>query len=145
MVSRWIVESGVSRGTGTSCRAAYGAPDAPVMPRKTRTRRLLGALRHGQEDADVVDVLRATEVPELRHDVVAELARVGDVAREELRPLSDLADRRQVRRAEVRGAGAEVGVARGAARLREELRAGHGLRVPCEALPLRPARHGLDD
>src|SRR5438876_8467197 len=115
------------------------------MPRKTRTRRLLGALRHGQEDADVVDVLRATEVPELRHDVVAELARVGDVARKELRPLADLANRGQVGGAEVRGAGAEVRVAGGAVGPREELGSGDGLWVVGEALPLRPGRHRLDD
>src|SRR5205085_2557163 len=125
-------------------RAAYGAPDAPVMPRKTRTPALLGPLRDREEDADVVDVLLAPEVAEDRHDVVPELARVGDVAREERRPLADLPDRGQVGRAEVRGARAEVRVAGRAARLGEELGAGDGLRVPGEPFPLRPGRHGLD-
>src|SRR5947209_1182771 len=115
------------------------------MPRKTRTPALSRSLRDREEDADVADVLRAPEVPELRHDVVAELARVGDVAGEELRPLADLADRGQVRRAQVGRARAEVGVAGGTARLGEELRTGDGLWIPGEALPLRPGRHGLHD
>src|SRR5438552_13218695 len=77
-------------------RAAYGAPDAPVIPRKTCTRRLLRTLRGGQEDPDVADVLRAPEVAELRHDLVPELARVRDVAREELRVGIRLADGAEV-------------------------------------------------
>src|SRR5262249_31109494 len=114
-----------------SKRTAYGAPEAPVMPRKTRTRTtcLLPALRGREEDADVADVLRAAEVAELRHDRVAELARVADVPREELSALSARSDRAQVGGALVRRPRAEIRVAGRAARLREELRACDGLRV----------------
>src|SRR5213075_2402844 len=113
--------------TSTS-RAAYGAPEAPVMPRKTRMARLLRAFGFAQEDAELMQ-LRLSERGELRHHVVAGLGRVGDVGREEVGPLPALADRRQVRRAEVRAAGAEIRVARGATRAREHGRAGDRLLV----------------
>src|SRR5262245_37299485 len=91
--------------TSTS-RAAYGAPEAPVMPRKTRIALLVRALGLAQEDSELVQ-LRLPERCELRHHVVAGLGRVRDVGREEIRPLPALADRREVRRTEVRAAGAE--------------------------------------
>src|SRR2546421_85655 len=87
MFSRWIADSGVSRGHRTSFRSsfsatdaatptsqsaaasdctsrfAYGAPDAPVMPRKTRTAErqrtptaLLAALRSLEERGELLQV-----------------------------------------------------------------------------------------
>src|SRR5207244_1813509 len=125
----------------SSNRAAYGAPDAPVMPRNTlngvpcrRRRRgaapprpLLRALRRDEELAELSKLVVA-ERGELRHHVVALLARIGDVRGVErrgpaLRPLGA-----QVWRAEVRRADAEVGVTRGTAGGREHLRAGQRLR-----------------
>ena len=86
-----------------SSRTAYGAPEAPVMPRKIRTGPdgpLLGALGSVEEDGDLVDLRLRELVAESRHDLVAELARVGHVLLEEADALA--ADRRQVRRAVVR-------------------------------------------
>src|SRR5262245_44867534 len=99
-------------------RAAYGAPEPPVMPRKTRTPPLAGglpaALRGGQERRDLLQLLvveaAAVLRAEDRHHVVAELTRVGDVLREE-RGVVGLADLGQVGRAEVRRARARVRVA----------------------------------
>src|SRR5207237_1750806 len=72
----------------------------------------------------------------------ARALQVGDL---ELDALVLRALRREVRRAEVRGARAEIGVAGQAACLREQRRAGLGELVPCEALLLRPLRHLRDD
>src|SRR6478672_1504960 len=122
--------------TSTS-RAEYGAPEAPVMPRKTRTsRRLLGALGFAQEDAELMQ-LHVSERRELRHHVVAGLRRVGDVRREKLRSLAALADRREVGRAEVRATGAEIRVAGGAAGAGEDRRACDRVLVVSETLALR--------
>src|SRR5207237_832997 len=137
--------SSTSARTRTSTRrAAYGAPEAPVMPRKTRTARLLRALGGTEELAELAQ-LRLAERRELRHHVVAELRRVRDVGREELRALSGLADRAQVGRTEVRAPGAEVRVTRRAAGARKGLRPGDRLSVVRETLPLRPGRDRLDD
>src|SRR5947207_15717118 len=91
--------------TSTS-RAAYGAPEAPVMPRKTRMALLFRALGLAQEDAELMQ-LRLPERGELRHHVVPRLRRVGHVSREEVGALAALADCREVGRPEVRAAGAE--------------------------------------
>src|SRR2546421_5087711 len=106
--------------TSTS-RAAYGAPEAPVIARKTRTAGLFRALGGRQERRELVE-LRIVET-ELRHDVVAELRWVTDVVVQLLRRLPARSLVAQVRRALVRATGAEVGVARGAARAGEDLRA----------------------
>src|SRR5918912_1469929 len=100
-------------------RAVYGAPDAPVMPRKTRMRRLSRALGGAQELAELLQLLVA-ERREPRHHVVAELRRIRDVVREERRALAALSDRGEVGRPEVRAAGAEIRVAGGAAGARED-------------------------
>src|SRR5262245_22054043 len=101
------------------------------------TRLLLRALRLAQEDAELMQ-LRLPEGCELGHHVVPGLRRVGHVAREEVRSLPALADRREVGRAEVRAPGAEVGVARGTARAREHGRTGNRVLVVGEALLLGP-------
>src|SRR2546423_14540513 len=131
-------------GRTSTSRAAYGAPEAPVMPRKTRTGRLFRALRLAQEDTQLVQ-LRLPERRELRHHVVARLGRVGDVVREEVGPLPALADRREVGGAEVRAARAEIGVTGGAPGGRENRRAGDRLLVVCEPLSLRRRGHGLNE
>src|ERR671934_2392893 len=51
--------------SASSSRAAYGAPDAPVIPRKTCTRLLL-PLRRLEEDGELAEV-RLAERCELRH------------------------------------------------------------------------------
>src|SRR4051794_15759905 len=91
-------------------RAAYGAPEAPVMPRKTRTRApwLFRALRRVQEDRDRMDLGGTDLQPELRHPVVAELARVGDVRGQPVAPAALRPFVAQVGSAEVGRAGAEV-------------------------------------
>src|SRR6266540_5135968 len=86
-------------------RAAYGAPEAPVMPRKTRTVGLFRALGRVEEFAQLSQLV-LSERAELRHHVVAELRRVGDVVGEALNALSVLSDRREVGRSEIRAAGA---------------------------------------
>src|SRR4029077_7020927 len=126
-------------------RAAYGAPDAPVTPRKTRTcgsvsvplRSLLPAARGVQERGDRLDLRRGELIAESRHHGVAELARVGDVIGEPLNaaaaralaaelgsPSTRAAARPsapEMGRAEVQGAGAQVRVALLAACLGEQL------------------------
>src|SRR5919198_409829 len=157
MFRRWIAESGVSRGISTSfrssfnaldaetpisqpapasassSRAAYGAPDAPVMPRKTctvarpTTPWLLLSLRSLEEDRELAQVGVAERV-ELRH------RRAGVDARRTLE-VADLevdaeilrADVRQVGRAELLSAVTVVGVTGRAAGAREELRARNGV------------------
>src|SRR3954465_2723572 len=124
----------------SSNRAAYGAPEAPVIPRKTRTTALLRTLGRLEEDRELVQVLVA-ERREGRHRRPGiDAARALEVVDLELDALVLRSLLGEVWRAEVRGAGAEVAVARHAARLREQLRAGHGLLVALEALLLRPAR-----
>src|SRR3954467_3801567 len=112
------------------------------MPRKTRTARLFRAFGRVQERAELVELLVA-ERPELRHHVVAELRRVLDVGREALDAAPALADRREIRCAEVRAAGTEIGVAGSAARTGEDGRAGDCLLVVLEALLRCPTRYGL--
>ena len=80
---------------------------------------------------------------ELRHYVVAELGRVRHVRGESLDAASALPDRRQVRRTEVRASRPEIGVARRAARAREDRGACDRVLVVLEALALRPGGHGL--
>src|SRR5262245_44861924 len=98
------------------------------MPRKTRTARLVGALGLAQEDAELMQ-LDVSERGELGHHVVPGFRRVRDVRGEELRPLTALSDRGEVRGAEVRAARAEIRVTRGAAGAREDGRAGDGVLV----------------
>src|SRR4051812_24575993 len=139
-----IPSSTSARARTSTSRAAYGAPEAPVIPRKTRTARLFRALGGGQELAELAQLLIAQRT-ELRHHVVAELRGVLDVVRETLGAAAGRADGREVRRAEVRRAGAQVGVTRSAAGARERRRAGNGCVVVLEPLALRPGRHRLDD
>src|SRR4051794_22989793 len=100
------------------------------MPRKTRTReaRYSAVLRRGKERGDLVDLLVRIGQPEARHHEVPELARIRDVAREEIHALPARANRRKVWSAQVAGADAEVRMARGTAGLGEQLGAGVGLR-----------------
>src|SRR3954465_6765503 len=86
--------------------------------------------------------LLVAERPELRHHVVAELRRVLDVGREALDAAPALADRREIRCAEVGAASAEIGVAGSAARTGEDGRAGDCLLVVLEALLRCPTRYG---
>src|SRR5436309_5948803 len=113
------------------------------MPRKTRTGGLFRALGGGEERRQLRELLVVEA--ELRHHVVAELRGVADVAREEVLRPALRAFGTEVGRTLVRAAGAEVRVAGRAARAREDLRARDRLRVSCEPLPLRPARHRLYD
>src|SRR5262245_35960763 len=119
-------------------RAAYGAPEAPVMPRKTRKPLFcpLGGLEENRELAEVC----FTEVGERRHrralvDAAWALEML-DLESDALvfRPLGG-----QVRRPEQRAADAVVGVAVQTARGREELGAGNGLRR--KVLGLDPVGH----
>src|ERR687887_195242 len=99
-----------ARASVSTSRAAYGAPEAPVIPRKTRMRRLLRAFGGEEERGELVELL--VREAELRHDRVTELRRVLDVV---VQLLLRLAPRRfvaQVRRTLVRGAGAEIRMAR---------------------------------
>src|SRR6185437_8055682 len=80
-----------------SRRTAYGAPEAPVMPRKIRTgpsETLLGALGSVEEGGDLVNLRLRELLAEARHDRVAELARVGHILLEEVDALTPRADRR---------------------------------------------------
>src|SRR5262245_61721791 len=126
--------------SASSSRAAYGAPDAPVIPRKTCTSRLpAGALRRREELGELLEVLVA-EALEHGHHLVPELARVRDVALEVGGILALLrADLGQVGRAEVRGTLAGVGVTARAAGLEEELDSGS------DALGQIVRRHDLVD
>src|SRR5439155_171086 len=130
--------------SASSSRAAYGAPDAPVIPRKTCIPRdcddfLLLALR-GLEEGRQLPEPPVPERGEFRHRRARHDARralqVVDLERDA--EVSG-ADRRQVRRAEVRRAGAEVGVARRAAGLGEE--PGARLRLLRQLLLLDPVGH----
>src|SRR5205807_10158771 len=92
--------------------AAYGAPEAPVMPTKTLIAGpLVRALRSVEEGREVRQLLVA-ERRELRHHLVPELRRVRDVALEEGDTLIGLPDRGQGRRAEGGRGRPELGVAR---------------------------------
>src|ERR1700757_3396468 len=95
--------------SASTSRAAYGAPEAPVMPRKTRTDllRTLGRVEEGRDrgelgDAEILPVCvlgrNVREGSELRHDVVAELRRVGDVRLQPLHALPLRALGAEVRR-----------------------------------------------
>src|SRR5256886_13785278 len=119
-------------------RAAYGAPEAPVMPRKTRKALFwpFGGLEENRELAQVC----LTEVREGRHRRplvhTAWAFEVRDLEGDALvlRPF-----RTQVRRAELGAAGAVVGVAVEAAGGREQLRAGKRRRR--QLLRLHPVRN----
>src|SRR2546429_3313896 len=124
-------------------RAAYGAPEAPVMPRKTRKALFwpFGGLEENRELAQVC----LTEVREGRHRrALVHTAWAFEVRDLEgdalvLRPF-----RTQVRRAELGAAGAVVGVAVEAAGGREQLRAGKRRRRPLLRLhPVRNVRQEL--
>src|SRR2546430_13729766 len=119
-------------------RAAYGAPEAPVMPRKTRKALFwpFGGLEENRELAQVC----LTEVREGRHRrALVHTAWAFEVRDLEgdalvLRPF-----RTQVRRAELGAAGAVVGVAVEAAGGSEQLGAGDRLRR--QILRLHPVRN----
>src|SRR3954447_19358981 len=112
------------------------------MPRKTRTARLFRAFGRVQERAKLMELLVA-ERTELRHHVVAELRWVLDVVRESLDAAPALADRGEIRCAEVGTPGTEIGVAGSAPRAREDGRPGDCLLVVLEALLRCPARDRL--
>src|SRR5688572_9060502 len=99
-----------------------------------RTVGLSGALGGEQELRQLVELLVGEA--ELRHHGVAELRRIPDVVREVLPRAALRAGVTEVGRAEIRAAGAEVGVAGRAARLRKDERARHRLLVVGETLPL---------
>src|SRR4051812_50048446 len=95
-------------------RAAYGAPEAPVMPRKTRKACLLGALRRVQKLPELMELLVA-EGRELRHHVVACFGRVRDVGGKALHAAAALAGRRQIWRTHGRAARTATSLTSGAA------------------------------
>src|SRR6478672_5535192 len=127
--------------SASSSRAAYGAPEAPVMPRKTRMApTLLGTLGGLEEDGELVQVVVA-EIGERRHRRArVDATRALEVVDLELDALVLRALGGEIGRAEVRAARAEIGVAVRAARHREEVRARECLLVVLEALLLGPAR-----
>src|SRR5438094_9399509 len=103
-------------------RAAYGAPDAPVMPRKILTALLLLALGRLEEDREQLQV-RVTEVGKRRHRRArVHAARALEVVDLELLALALRPLGREVARPEGRRAAADVRVAGLAARGRQELR-----------------------
>src|ERR671935_1608293 len=123
-------------------RAAYGAPDAPVMPRKMRTEdSMLGPFRGLEERCELLQVRLAERSEDRHRRALVDAARALQVRDLECDPLSLRALGAQVRRTELRAADAEIGVAGRAAGLGEEPRTGHGRLVAREALLLRPARH----
>src|SRR4051794_3074946 len=111
-------------------RAAYGAPEAPVIPRKTfispapgalAPAAALGALRVFEEGGELV-VLIVCEVREGRHGRTGvHAARALEVAYLELLPPALCALGGEVGRTEVRATCAEIGVAAHAACEREDL------------------------
>src|ERR671934_632555 len=108
-------------------RAAYGAPDAPVIPRKTCTDllRALGGLEEGRD----LPELAVGEGGERRHRRAGvDAARALEVRDLELDPLVLRALGGQPGGPEVRRARAEVGVAVEAARRREQPRARNRVR-----------------
>src|SRR5579885_426941 len=150
-----------------SSRRAYGAPDAPVMPRKTRTaawnttprdadadrgncfaaspakqlRSLFAALGGLEEGGELLQVILA-QAGEARHRAAAVHAgRALEVRDLEGDALVLRALRGEVRRAEVVAAGPVVGVAVEAAGDREEPGARDRGRIVRKALRLRAARH----
>src|SRR4029079_18120854 len=129
-------------------RSAYGAPEAPVTPRKTRTpegyvllvSRSFGSRQERAERREVV----GSEVRVRTHDLVPERRRVRQVL-DEVGGVVRLTDRGEIRRAEDPVSLSEVRVAVETARLREELRTGFGLLVPRESLLLGPRRNEKDE
>src|SRR2546423_1802355 len=131
-----IPSSTSAPASASTSRAAYGAPEAPVMPRKTRTAGLFWTLGREEKRRQLGQLLIGE--PELRHDVVAELRGVADVRHELLLRLPSRGFRAQIGRTLVRAAGAEIGMAGGATGAGEDLRSGDRLRVADEALSLCP-------
>src|SRR5919198_5435397 len=95
-----------ARASASTSRAAYGAPEAPVIPRKTRMPRLLRAFGGEQEAGQLVELL--VREPELGHDCVTELRRVLDVVVQLLLRLPASRFVAQVGGALVRAAGAQI-------------------------------------
>src|SRR5216684_2512625 len=114
------------------------------MPRKTRTARsggpLLRPLRRLEEDGELVERIRPERLERRHRRARVHARRALEVAHLEVDTEVLRADVRQVGRAQVRRAGAEVGMARRAAGLGEQVCALDRLRVAGEALLLRPAR-----
>src|SRR5437868_4991067 len=119
MFSRWICDSGVSRGTSTSLRSSFKAteaarwirfciaPEAPVTPRKTRTApRSLRALRGLEKDREVVEGLGAERLEPRHRRARVDARRALQVADLEVDAEMLRSDRRQVGCTEVRRAGA---------------------------------------
>src|SRR5919108_117884 len=103
-------------------RAAYGAPEAPVIPTKTSLPAAPGPLRGFEEDRELAQLLLFEPV-ERRHRRARRLAvralEVGDLP---LDPPALRALGRQIRRSRETAAGAEVAMAVEARELREDLR-----------------------
>src|SRR5712691_460123 len=135
-----------SQSAATSARnrrTAYGAPEAPVIPRKTRTQRLPSfvALRGLEEGRELSELLVA-EPGETRHRRARGLARRAfEVADLEVDSEVLRADVGQIRSAELRAAGVLVRVTVQARGLRQQLRARDCRRVVGKAFLVRPRRH----
>src|SRR5215217_7353785 len=121
-------------------RPAYGAPDAPVIPRNTRTAALLRTLGGLEEDGELVQVVLPERGERGHRRAGIDAARALEVVDLELDALVLRALLGQVRGTQVGRAGVEVGMAVRATRLGEENRARVGLVVPLEALLDLPAR-----
>src|SRR5919109_3707299 len=133
-----------SASTSTS-RAAYGAPEAPVIPRKTRTRGPLSRTLGCKQEVRQLPELLVAERAELRHHGIAELRRVADVRHQVLPGAAFGSHVAEIGRAQVGGTRAQIRVARRAAGLGEDSRAGESRLVVLEALALGPLRHRRDD
>src|SRR5439155_24370334 len=129
--------------SASSSRAAYGAPEAPVMPRKTRTESpgayrpsprgpwiLLRPLPRLEEDGEVVQIVLAEVGEGLHRRARGHAARALDVVDRELDALLLRAFRREIGRPEVRAAGAVVRMAVHAPHSGEDLGPRERLRVP---------------
>src|SRR3954451_8356312 len=125
------------RACRRSLRAAARALRLPAALGGVQERAELQQLRGRERTAGLLAVLR--------HHVVAELRRIGDVFREERDALAARTDRGEVGCAEVAVAVAEVGVAVRAGALGEEPCSGERGLVVGEALLLGPNRHLEDE
>src|ERR1700737_4858380 len=105
------------------------------MPRKMRTGSMwpLGCF---EERRELLQRRRAERLERRHRRAGVDAGRALEVTDLEVDAEVLRADVRQIRGAEVGGAGTEIGVTGGAAGDREQLRAGHGLRIVAEALLL---------
>jgi hypothetical protein len=126
--------------SASSSRAAYRAPEAPDIPRKTRTTRYFPPLEGFEEDGE----LWRLSSPRAANGGIGDpgLTQLGHLRwRSGTGCPCPSRPRGEIGRAEVRRARAEVGVAVVAARLGEELRPGERLR--CSAKPCFCAQLGI--